>query len=58
MINERNEAVYVKFHMKTNQGIKNIPADEAARLSASDPDYSLRDLFNAIASGNFPSWTM
>lgn len=29
----------------------------AARLTREDPDYGIRDLFNAIAQGNYPSWT-
>lgn len=58
LVNDKNEAVYCKFHMKTDQGIKNLTVDDAERLASSDPDYSLRDLYNAIASGNFPSWTM
>ena len=33
-------------------------ADQAERLSAADPDYAIRDLFNAIANNNPPSWTM
>jgi len=32
-------------------------AEQAANLTATDPDYGLRDLYNAIAEGNFPSWT-
>lgn len=43
---------------KTNQGIKNLPVEKADELASSDPDYSTRDLFNAIAEGNFPSWTL
>ena len=58
LVNEKNEPFYCKFHMKTDQGIKNLPVDLAGQLASSDPDYSIRDLFNAIASGNFPSWTM
>lgn len=30
----------------------------ARDLAADDPDYSNRDLFNAIANGNHPSWTL
>lgn len=30
----------------------------ARDLAADDPDYSNRDLFNAIAKGNHPSWTL
>jgi len=57
-VNAKNEFYYCKFHYKTDQGIKNLPVDKALELSATDPDYSLRDLFNAIESGNFPTWTM
>ena len=32
-------------------------AKKAADLSATDPDYSIRDLYNEISKGNFPSWT-
>ena len=27
-------------------------------LAGSDPDYAVRDLFNAIAKGEYPTWTM
>ena len=33
-------------------------ADEAGELGGSDPDYAMRDLYNAIANGNYPSWTL
>ena len=45
------------FWWQTNQGIKNLTREEADRLAGEDPDYSTRDLYNAIADGNFPSWT-
>ena len=48
----------MKWHFKTDQGIKNLPVDVAGSLSGTDPDYSIRDLFNAIASGQPPSWTV
>ncbi len=49
---------YVKYHLKTDQGIANLSPDEATRLSATDKDYAIQDLYNAIANGNPPSWTM
>ncbi|XP_068595417.1 catalase [Brachionichthys hirsutus] len=58
MVNAADECFYCKFHYKTDQGIKNLPVDEAERLAATNPDYAIGDLFNAIASGNHPSWTM
>jgi len=57
LVNAKDEAVYCKFHFKTNQGIKNLTADDAGALTGCDPDYALRDLYNAIESGNHPSWT-
>lgn len=58
LVNQNGEANYVKFHMKTDQGIKNLSADQAHQISADDPDYSIHDLYNSIAEGKFPSWTM
>ncbi|KMQ89485.1 hypothetical protein RF55_10886, partial [Lasius niger] len=43
---------------QSDQGIKNLLAEKASELSASDPDYSIRDLYNAIAKKQYPSWTV
>ncbi|KAJ4436543.1 hypothetical protein ANN_16574 [Periplaneta americana] len=58
MVNESGNVVYVKFHFKTNQGLKNLMPEEAAKITATDQDYFTRDLYNAIANGDCPSWTM
>ncbi|MCS0587966.1 catalase [Massilia norwichensis] len=58
LINEDGQRVWVKWHFKTLQGIKNLPAAEAVRLAGTDPDYAQRDLFNAIAKGDFPRWSV
>ncbi|XP_059190562.1 catalase [Centropristis striata] len=57
MVNAAGEPVYCKFHYKTDQGIKNMPVADGERLASTSPDYAIGDLFNAIATGNFPSWT-
>ncbi|XP_041965001.1 catalase [Alosa sapidissima] len=57
LVNAEGYPVYCKFHFKVDQGIKNLDPAEANRLAATDPDYAIRDLYNAIATGNFPSWT-
>lgn len=57
-VNANGDIVYVKYHLKTDQGIKNLPVDEAARLASADPDYATRDLYNAIAGKQYPSWTL
>ncbi|CAH1394560.1 unnamed protein product [Nezara viridula] len=56
LVNEHNEAVYCKFHSRPVQGERNIPVDIAQKLAGSDPDYAIRDLYNYIAEGKFPSW--
>ncbi|WP_036172525.1 catalase [Massilia sp. 9096] len=58
LINEDGQRVWVKWHFKTLQGIKNLSAAEAVRLAGADPDYAQRDLFNAIAKGDFPRWSV
>ncbi|MCL4137194.1 UNVERIFIED_CONTAM: hypothetical protein GTU68_012854 [Idotea baltica] len=57
MVNANNEPVYCKFHYKTDQGIKNFSSEEADKMAASDPDFAIRDLYNNIDAGKFPSWT-
>jgi catalase len=56
LINAAGERVWVKWHFKTRQGIKNLSAKEASRLAGADPDHAQRDLFNAIARSEFPRW--
>jgi catalase len=56
MINASGARVWVKWHLKTRQGIKNLSAQEAERLAGADPDHAQRDLHNAIAAGDFPKW--
>ena len=56
LINATGERHWVKWHYKTQQGIKNLAPAEAARLAGTDPDYAQRDLFEAIERGEFPKW--
>ncbi|XP_060523694.1 catalase-like [Cylas formicarius] len=57
-VNEEGKFNWVKFHFVTNQGIQNMSAEEAQKLAGEDPDYHTRDLYNAIAKGDYPSWNM
>ena len=56
--NRKGERFWVKFHMKSMQGIKYLSPEKAAALAGSDPDYAGRDLFEAIERGEFPKWKM
>ncbi|WP_042352674.1 catalase [Bacillus massiliigorillae] len=42
---------YVKYHWYPFEGIDYISREEANRLSAENPDYAGKDLYDAIASG-------
>ncbi|KAL4782597.1 catalase-like domain-containing protein [Aspergillus varians] len=49
---------YVKIHIKTNQGIKNLTAEESKRLAGENPDFLIQDMFETIRKGNHPSWNV
>lgn len=56
LINEAGERVWVKWHFRTQQGIRNLSASAATLLAGSAPDYAQQDLFEAIAKNNHPKW--
>lgn len=58
LINEKNQRFWVKFHLVTQQGIKNLTDEEAASIIGNDRESSQRDLFEAIERKDFPRWTM
>jgi catalase len=58
MINKDNQRVWVKFHFKTLQGIKNFTLEEAEKMRGTDPDHAQRDLVNAIDNKDFPKWAL
>ncbi|EGR30659.1 hypothetical protein IMG5_126640 [Ichthyophthirius multifiliis] len=58
MVNEDGETFWVKFHFKTDSGIKNLTAEQANKLKSDNPDYSTQDLFQHIANGNQASWSV
>lgn len=56
--NEKGEHFWVKYHFLTDQGVENFTDAEATALAGKDPDYAVRDLHDAIAKGEYPSWTL
>ncbi|MFJ5623247.1 catalase [Peribacillus loiseleuriae] len=57
-VNADGQAVWVKYHFRTEQGVKNLDVDLAAKLAGENPDYYLDDLFNAIEKRDFPAWKL
>jgi catalase len=42
----------------TDQGIMNNTNDEAIVQAGVNPDFGVQDLYDAIAAGDYPSWTV
>ncbi len=51
--NAKGERFWCKWHFKTNQGIKTLTNEEAAKMPANGAQ---KDLVEAIDRGDFPSW--
>jgi catalase len=58
MINAKNERHWVKFHLKTQQGIRCLSDEEAEAVVGKCRESHQRDLYESIEKGDFPRWTM
>ena len=58
LINAENKRFWVKFHFKSQQGIKNLTDAEAQELIGRDRDSHQRDLYEHIEQGDYPRWTL
>ncbi|KAG1728898.1 catalase-like domain-containing protein [Suillus lakei] len=50
--------VYIKTSAISDQGIMNNTNDEAIVQAGVSPDFGPQDLYDNIAAGNYPSWTV
>jgi catalase len=57
-VNGAGERFWVKYHFHTQQGMECFTNAEAMEMAGRDADYHRRDLFEAIAEGNFPVWKL
>jgi catalase len=55
-IDGKGKSTFVKFHWRPVAGAASVLWDEACKISGADPDFHRRDLFDAIARGDFPEW--
>jgi catalase len=58
LINEAGESTFVKFHWRPKLGLQSTIWDETVKISGADQDFHRRDMFDAIAAGNFPEWEL
>ena len=49
---------WVKYHFHSDQGVEGYTQAEAEEMAGKDSDVHRRDLFDAIADGDHPSWTV
>ncbi len=56
MVDANGRSTFVKFHWRPKIGAVSLIWDESVKLYGADPDSQRRDLFDAIASGNFPEF--
>jgi catalase len=56
-VNAEGKFVYIKYHFIAKHGQKQFTQEEATRMCGEDPDYSKRDLWEAIENGEEIEWT-
>ena len=57
-INALGISHFVKFHWKPKLGTHALIWDEAQKIAGKDSDFHRRDLWDAIAQGQFPEWEL
>ncbi|RDX38166.1 catalase [Kangiella sp. HD9-110m-PIT-SAG07] len=58
LISSDNKRYWVKFHLKTQQGIENLTDQEAESIVGKDRESHQKDLLDAIDNGDYPQWKM
>jgi catalase len=58
LVNEAGDTNFVKFHWRPLLGTAAVLWDEAMKICGADQDFHRRDLFDAIAGGDFPEWEL
>ena len=58
MVNAKGVVNYVKFHWKSQQGIKSLTSAEAAKVQSTDFNNLTNDLYTTINKGDFPKWDL
>lgn len=57
-VNDKGEAVLVKYHWEPKQGIRNLTQEEADEIQAKNVGHATEDLYNAIERGDYPEWEL
>jgi catalase len=57
-VNAAGESVLVKYHWHPKQGVKSWTAADAAVVQAQELGVHTKDLYDAIARGDYPEWDL
>lgn len=57
-VNAQGETKLVKYHWVPKQGVSSMTEEDAANVQALDLGHATRDLYDAIAAGDFPEWEL
>lgn len=58
LVNDDGSWVYCRVLVSTDQGVKNFTDSEAAEIRGGNEAWATNDLHEAIANGDYPSWTV
>ncbi|MTH61863.1 catalase [Paracoccus litorisediminis] len=58
LVNAEGVESFVKFHWRPRLGTQSLVWDESAKLQGADNDYHRRDLWEAIAAGDYPEYDL
>jgi len=57
-ISTNNKHIWVKFHLRSQQSIKNLTYAESVQVVTMDRESHQRDLYETIKKGKYPKWKM
>jgi catalase len=57
-VNEAGETKLVKYHWHPRQGVKSWTEDDAAVMQSKELGCHTKDLYDAIAGGDYPEWDL
>jgi catalase len=58
MVNASGQEVLVKYHWKTQQGIRSLTQAQADAIQATELGSATKDLYDAIGRGEHPAWEL
>ncbi len=57
-VTAEGKSTFIKFHWRPTIGSQSMVWNESVKRYGADPDSQRRDLFDAIAAGDFPEWEL